>query len=114
MGQFHSIDITVGSTFTISKDYWEEDIQNILNEGTKLVAKEHVIVVVMQFGLANVCLVGSEETLVISHIEHNIPKKKQSSVARDKAIISFYSQINDVILKQLLKFNYNSVVVIGR
>lgn len=73
-----------------------------------------MIVVTMQFGLANICMVSSDTTFVISHITRNIPKKREYVNGRDKAITDFFRDIYAALKKQLAKVQYRSVVVLGR
>ena len=70
--------------------------------------------VTMQFGLANICMVTSDTTLVMSHVTRNIPKKREYVNGRDKAITDFFRDVYASLKKQLMKVEYRSVVVVGR
>lgn len=113
LNQYHSVDISISSSFTLNKDCWEA-YMDLLNEISSPIPKEHVIIITMQFGLANICLVGHEATIVVDKVEKSIPKKRQLVNGRDKAIIEFYRKVFESLNKQLKKFNYNSIVIVGR
>lgn len=113
MGQYHSIDIEVGKQFTVSKEKWDENMLSNIDDASQTMTKEHIIVIVMQFGLANICMVGSEATLTIAKIEKSIPKKKIDYGNRDKAIIDFFKSIYESLHRLLIKFEFKTCVIIG-
>lgn len=57
--------------------------------------------VVMQEGLANVCLVTSCMTLVRAKIETNIPRKRKGQCSQHDKV-----QINDVLMQQYVKLHH--------
>lgn len=58
--------------------------------------------VIMQEGLAYICLVTSSMTLTRTKIELNIPRKRRGDCAQhDKAIKRFYEQIRQAISRHV-------------
>ena len=77
LGQYHTIDLEMSRPFSIEKHCWDSIFLDRLQEACDPGQKAEVAVVVMQEGLANVCLVTSSMTLVKMKIERNIPRKLQ-------------------------------------
>lgn len=77
MGQYHTLDVELGQPFTIEKDCWDwlhlERLQDACDPGKKA----EVAGVVMQEGLAHVCLVTTMTTVTKLRLERKMPKKSQ-------------------------------------
>jgi protein pelota len=116
MGAFHSVDIDPGTTFTLEKDnnYDKASMDERIEEITAQIPKEHTIVLPMQEGIANICVVSSDATITVSRITRNIPKKKDYEKARDASISKFFNDIYVPLKRHLAKFEHRSVVVVGR
>ena len=61
-----------------------------------------VAAVVMQEGLAQVCLVTPSMTIVRAKIEHNIPRKRKGSCKQhDNAVVRFYDAVMQAVLRHI-------------
>ena len=76
MGQYHTLEIEIGHPFTIEKDCWDSLYLQHLNDACDPGMRAEIAAVVMQEGLANVCLITSVMTLTRAKIEKNTGKKK--------------------------------------
>jgi len=100
MGQYHTIDLELNRKFVLTKEEWDivsiERIENACDP-TK---KADVGAIVMQEGIANVCLVTPSMTLLRAKIEVNIPRKRRGNCSQhDKGLLKFYDQIIQAILR---------------
>ena len=77
MGQYHTVDIEVGQPITLEKQCWDTISLERLTEASDPAAKADMAAIVMQEGLAHVCLVTSSMTVTRSRIERRMPKKGQ-------------------------------------
>ena len=77
MGQYHTVELEIGQKFQIEKDCWDSIHLDRIKEASNPDKKADVAVVVMQEGLANLCLVTSALTLSKAKIERDMPKKNQ-------------------------------------
>ena len=77
MGQYHTIDLDVGKAFTIRKTCWDKMFLESLADAAEPMRKAEIAAVVMQEGLAHVCLVKSALTVTKARIVRRIAKKKQ-------------------------------------
>ena len=113
MGQFHTIDIELGDVFTIRKEFWDDMFLDSLKDAIDPVKKAEVAAIVMQEGLAHLCLMKSALTVTKSRIERRIPKKKHINQGREKAIIQFMEDIYQAIKKHI-DLSVVKVILIGR
>ena len=61
-----------------------------------------VAAIVMQEGLAQVCLVTPSMTIVRAKIEHNIPRKRKGSCKQhDNAVVRFYDAVMQAVLRHI-------------
>ena len=79
MGQFHTIDIELNQPITLEKECWDTISIERLDESSDPAKKAELAAVVMQEGLAHVCLVTSSMTVTRAKIERRMPKKGQVS-----------------------------------
>lgn len=100
MGQYHTIDLELNRKFVLTKEEWDivciERIENACDP-TK---KADVGAIVMQEGIAHVCLVTPSMTLVRAKIEVTIPRKRRGNCTQhDKGLLKFYDQIIAAIIR---------------
>ena len=101
-GSFHTIDLQMNRNFSLHKDEWDSIFNDRIDEACNPMRFADVAAVVMQEGMAHVCLVTSAMTHVRAKIEHSIPRKRLgSSSAHDNGLKRFYQLIYDAIRKHL-------------
>lgn len=77
MGQFHTVEVEVKQKFRLEKACWDTIHLQRIRDASDPTKKADLAVVVMQEGLANVCLVTSALTFTKAKIERPMPKKNQ-------------------------------------
>jgi protein pelota len=101
-GQYHTFQFNNQSQLTLSKHTWDSMHLEMLKEASDVTSKADLAAVVMQEGLANVCLVTSHMTVVRQRIELTIPRKRRAGAsAHDKALEKFFSQIAQAMLQHI-------------
>lgn len=100
MGQYHTIDLELNRKFVLTKEEWDivciERIENACDPSKKA----DVGAIVMQEGIAHVCLVTPSMTLVRAKIEVTIPRKRRGNCTQhDKGLLKFYDQIIAAIIR---------------
>lgn len=102
MGQYHTIELELNRQFTLSKKEWDSVALERLNEACDVAKKAEIAAIVLQEGLAHICLVTNTMTIVKQRIEVNIPKKRRgSSTDYEKALKRFLEQVNEAMLRHL-------------
>jgi protein pelota len=99
MGAYHTIDLELQRKFSITKNEWDSVSLERIEEACDPNQNADVAAIVMQEGLAHVCLIMSSMTLVKAKIEMNIPRKRKSQCSNhDKSMDRFFERIVQAIL----------------
>ncbi|CAG8441080.1 3848_t:CDS:10 [Acaulospora morrowiae] len=110
MGTYHTIDLELNRNFTLTKQEWDIIALERVEEACDITRQADVAAIVLQEGLANICLVTQNMTIVRQRIEHPIPKKRKGSVTNyEKGLQKFYEQVMQAIL---LHVNFEIVKVV--
>ncbi|CAI2171875.1 16083_t:CDS:10 [Funneliformis geosporum] len=110
MGTYHTIDLEMNRNFTLLKPEWDIIALERVNEACDVTKQADVAAVVLQEGLANVCLVTQNMTIVRQRIEQPIPRKRKGSVTNyEKGLQKFFDQVMQSIINHV---NFEIVKVI--
>ncbi|CAG8710254.1 5975_t:CDS:2, partial [Acaulospora colombiana] len=102
MGTYHTIDLELNRNFTLTKQEWDIIALERIGEACDITKQADVAAIVLQEGLANICLVTRNMTLVRQRIEHSIPKKRKGSTSNyEKGLQKFYEQVLQAILNHV-------------
>lgn len=93
LGQYHTLDLELHRPFTIWKQYgWDSVAQETLADSLKQDKEGALAAVVMQEGVANICLITEYRTILKQRVESTIPKKRSKSSDQDSATKRFYDK----------------------
>lgn len=112
LGQYHTLDLVIGYSFTVEKDSWDQIYLDILKEASDPAAKADIAAIVLQEGLAHVCLITASLTVTRSRIERKMPKKKPGDKGFEKAMAHFFSDIYEAVVKHI-NFAVVKAILIG-
>ncbi|KAJ3016612.1 hypothetical protein HKX48_003954 [Thoreauomyces humboldtii] len=113
MGAYHTLDLELNRNFTLTKPEWDVISLERIDDACNVANHADVAAVVVEEGLANVCLVTQNMTIVRQRIEINIPRKRKGSTTnRDKGMARFYDQIYQAILRHV-NFDVVKVLIIA-
>ena len=102
LGGFHTLDLELYRNFTIEKaEGWDSVALDALREAVSQDAKAQMWAVIMQEGLANICLITDHQTILRQRVEVNLPKKRAGSTDHDKGLQKFYHTVFDSLLRQM-------------
>ena len=114
LGAFHTIEIEPNRKITIYKHAWDTIILERLDEACDPTAKASVGAVVMQQGLAHVCLITDSMTIVRAKVEQSIPRKRGDASNHRKAMDKFFDKVMQSLLRHIdLKDGKIKVVIIA-
>jgi len=100
MGQYHTIDLELNRKFVLTKEEWDIVSMDRIDDACDATKKADLGAIVMQEGIAHVCLVTPSMTLVRAKIEVNIPRKRRGNCTQhDKGLLKFYDQIIQAVLR---------------
>ncbi|CAG8458065.1 91_t:CDS:10 [Ambispora gerdemannii] len=113
MGMYHTIDLELNRNFTLIKGEWDIIALERVEEACDVTKTADVAAVVLQEGLANVCLVTQNMTIVRQRIESPVPRKRKGSVTNyEKGLYKFYEQVMQSIIRHV-NFDVVKVVIIA-
>ncbi|XP_045594434.1 protein pelota homolog [Procambarus clarkii] len=102
MGAYHTVDLEPNRKFTLFKEQWDSVTLERVNNACDPAKHADLAAVVMQEGLAFVCLITSAMTVDRAKIDVNIPKKgKADDTQRKKAVAKFFDQVMAAIIRHL-------------
>jgi protein pelota len=98
VGAYHTLELEAGRSFTLGKACWDTIYMERLKMACDVSRKADLAAVILQPGLAHVCLITSHMTVVRAKIEKSIPRKRQGRSGHDKAVGSFYGSVMRAIV----------------
>jgi protein pelota len=101
LGQYHTVELEMSRPFSIEKVRWDSVFLDRLAEACDPGRKAEVAAVVMQEGLAHVCLVTSAMTLTKAKLERSIPKKAAANQGHDKARARFFDEVAEAVRRHV-------------
>jgi len=94
MGAYHTVDVEPNRKFTLQKTCWDVVAIERIEMACDPTQNADVAAVVMQEGIAHVCLLTGEMTLVRAKIDVAIPRKRKGlSAQHDKVLYTLLNLI---------------------
>ncbi|XP_074643940.1 protein pelota homolog [Tubulanus polymorphus] len=113
MGAYHTVDLELNRSFTLAKRYWDSVALDRIELATDPTQSADLAAVIMQEGIAHVCLVTGSMTLVRAKIEVSIPRKRRGSCSQhDKGLKRFYDQVIQAVQRHV-NFDVVKCVLVG-
>jgi len=102
LGAYHTLELAPGRDFSLRKTRWDSVYLDRLREATDVAARAQVAAVVMQMGLALVCLVTDQMTVVRAKVELSVAKKRAAdATAHDKDAARFFQQALEAFVRNV-------------
>ncbi|KAK5655782.1 hypothetical protein OQA88_5320 [Cercophora sp. LCS_1] len=100
LGQYHTLDLELNRPFTIWKSSgWDSVALQTLQEATTDDKPDALVAVVMQEGLANICLITDFQTVIKQRVESSIPKKRAAAKETSGGMTNFYEKTLSTLLR---------------
>ncbi|KAK9762972.1 Translation factor pelota [Basidiobolus ranarum] len=113
LGAYHTIDLELNRNFTLLKPEWDTISLERVEEACDITKKADVAAVVLQEGLANICLLTQHMTIVRQRIETPVPRKRKGSTTNyEKGLQKFYQQVMEGIIRHV-DFSVVKTVIIA-
>ncbi|KAH6563230.1 hypothetical protein BASA50_006713 [Batrachochytrium salamandrivorans] len=102
LGAYHTIDLELNRAYTLGKPEWDVISLERIENACDVSKRADIAAVVLQEGVANVCLVTESMTIVRQRIETNIPRKRRGTTTdHDKGIERFFDQIMQAVIRHV-------------
>ena len=101
-GAYHTLDVEQNRKFTIIKAKWDSVSMERVDTACDATQHADVAAVVMQEGIAHICLITSNMTIVRAKIDQVIPRKRKGNISQhEKGLTRFYENIMQGILRHI-------------
>lgn len=112
-GTYHTIDLELNRNFNLWKEDWDSYALHVVDEATNIENRSDIGAVVLQPGLAHICLVTDAMTILRAKVETNIPRKRRGdNSGHDKAMKKFLDLTYDTMLREI-KIEQVKVIVLA-
>ncbi|KAF1735399.1 Protein pelota [Beauveria bassiana] len=102
LGSHHTLDLEVDRPFTLIKAHgWDSVAREALTQGLGDDRNRATATVVMQEGLANICLITEFRTIFKARVDHVVPKKRDAAATQDAGIKKFYEKTLATLLRSV-------------
>eukprot|EP01125_Pyxidicula_operculata_P005563 TRINITY_DN1957_c2_g1_i5.p1 TRINITY_DN1957_c2_g1~~TRINITY_DN1957_c2_g1_i5.p1 ORF type:complete len:333 (-),score=104.88 TRINITY_DN1957_c2_g1_i5:61-1059(-) len=102
MGAYHSIDVELNKPFSLTKQLWDQIALSRVEDCCDVTKRAEVAALLIDEGLANLCLVTDAMTIVRAHITSSIPKKRKHALqGHDKAVEKFFSTVYEALSRHV-------------
>jgi protein pelota len=103
VGAFHTLDLELQRNFTLEKsEGWDSVALDVVREAIRVDKEGTVPAVVMQEGLANICLITEHQTILKQRVETGIPRKRSGrSADHDKGLTRFYEVVLETLKRHV-------------
>jgi len=103
MGAYHTLDLELKRNFTLEKsEGWDSVSLQVVRDALKEDKEGTVPAVVMQEGMANICLITEHQTILKQRVETGIPRKRVGKASdHDKGLSRFYQTTLETLLRHV-------------
>uniref|UniRef100_A0A6S8X182 Protein pelota homolog n=1 Tax=Chaetoceros debilis TaxID=122233 RepID=A0A6S8X182_9STRA len=101
LGAHHTLTLELDRQFSIIKECWDQIFLDRIDEACNPERAAEIAAIVMQPGLAHLCLVTGSITVTKAKIEITIPKKRTGSSKHSSALKRFYEAIYQSVLRHV-------------
>ena len=102
LGAYHTMELDQQRPFVLAKPVWDAMAIDYMKQACDPAASADVAAVMMQEGLAHICLVGASITTVKGRVETSIPRKHGAAIAGyDKALNKFFENVLQAVLRHV-------------
>jgi len=112
LGAYHTLTLELARDFSIKKECWDQIFLDRIEEACHPENTAEIAALVMQPGLAHLCVVTGSITVTKARIEVNIPKKRSYSNNHTKGLTKFYEAIYQAVLREI-DFNQIKCLLCG-
>lgn len=102
MGAYHTLDLELNRKLTLEKAEWDSVDLERVDLACDVTQSADVAAVLMQDGLAHICLITPNMTLVRSKIDVAIPRKRKGYTQQhEKGLTKFYEAVIQAVLRHI-------------
>ena len=100
-GSYQRILIEIARPFQLIKKCWDKFAYQEISEAANPISNATVAAVMMQSGLAHICIVGRNTTIVKAKVTKAIPKVKARGAGNSEAKQKFFQMTADALIREV-------------
>ena len=112
IGQYHTDEIGVNSTFTLFKNYWDDFHLETLKKVTDITVMSEIAAILMDSEIAHLFYISTTSTITKGEITQSMPKKRSGSTKYEKGKNKFFDKILNQFVKNI-NFENTKVLIIA-
>lgn len=113
-GSYHTAELGLGQKVRLEKDEWDEIALDTIRNACSIEAKAEVGAVVLEEGVAHVCLLTENMTVLRNKVQKSIPKKRRGdSSQHDNALRKFIETTAESTLRNLDIDRLKAVILVS-
>ncbi|GFQ72928.1 protein pelota [Trichonephila clavata] len=102
LGAYHTMNLELNRKFTLAKACWDTIALERIDMACDPAQHADLAAIVMQEGLAHVCLVTSSMTIVRAKLDVNIPRKRKGMCTQhDKGLERFFDAVYQAVIRHI-------------
>lgn len=103
VGAFHTLDLELLRNFTLEKsEGWDSVALDMIRDAIREDKEGVVPAVVMQEGMANICLITNHQTVLKQRVEVSIPRKRAGRAGdHDKGLGKFFAVVLETLIRHV-------------
>ncbi|GFS36107.1 protein pelota [Trichonephila inaurata madagascariensis] len=102
LGAYHTMNLELNRKFTLAKACWDTIALERIDMACDPAQHADLAAIVMQEGLAHVCLVTSSMTIVRAKLDVNIPRKRKGMCSQhDKGLERFFDAVYQAVIRHI-------------
>ncbi|KAL8825782.1 MAG: hypothetical protein Q9191_004203 [Dirinaria sp. TL-2023a] len=104
VGQYHTLDLELHRNFTLEKaEGWDSVARNLVKEACNPVKSSEAWAIVMEEGIANLCVLTGSRTVLRQRVEGKVPRKRGGLAQgeHDKGMARFFQTVLDTLLRHI-------------
>ena len=111
LGDYHTINVEVGTRFKLRKDFWPKYMLKRLQKAVEQIKRPPILIVAIETGEACVASVGEYATTVLANIRHSITRKA-SAKQYEQSLLKFFNDVAKTI-KEHMKDTIETLIIAG-
>ncbi|CUM65471.1 uncharacterized protein PRCAT00003113001 [Priceomyces carsonii] len=111
---YHTAEVQLNKPLTLYKDDWDDIAYGIIVKACSIEDKAEVGAVVMEEGVAHLCLITDNMTVLRNKIEKSIPRKRRGEGgggAHDKALQKFFQMVLSTLLRNFDLIKLKAIIL---
>lgn len=112
LGSYHTAEVGIRTKLTVYKSEWDSHSFDIINKACSVEERAEVGAVVLEEGIAHICLITEYSTIIKTRVSIPIPKKQRGDTSRhDRSYARFIKTTAESAVRDLDLLGLKAVII---